>query len=227
MKLLYPVDPVFITQKFGERPSVYSRFGMKGHNGVDFRVKFKDSRNGKRDVYAAADGVVYEIQNQDNKGYGLFVRLRHGKNAQTIYAHLSNIKVSVGQKVKAGQLLGISGNTGFSSASHLHFGYRPEDWKNQYYNGYYGYVDPMPLFTDKINEQKYDDKLAKRFKKDFIIEAKDLDKKNKKGSGAVYYVTEEGKKIYIPPSMSLKEFQSIYKLAEGMTKQDIDKIRNY
>lgn len=138
----YPIDKIFITQRFGERPEVYSQFGMKGHNGVDFRTRFVDSPLGRRYVTAAMDGVVIEVGNQGKGGYGIFVRLQHQGTEQTIYGHLTKSYVVKGQKVKAGERIGLSGNTGFSSGPHLHFGWRPDKWEKNYNNGYKGYANP-------------------------------------------------------------------------------------
>lgn len=147
----YPLDKVYITQKFGENPSIYRQFGMAGHNGVDFRVRFSDSLTGERPCYAAFSGEVIEAADQGNGGYGKFVRLQHGKNAQTVYGHFSKILVSKGDKVIAGQKIGITGNTGFSSGAHLHFGFRPEGWESIYDNGFKGYVDPLPYLEGKLS----------------------------------------------------------------------------
>ena len=131
-----------ITQKFGERPEYYSRHGMKGHNGLDLRTRLTDSPSGKRPVLAVLDGTVCETGLNPKYSYGLFVRLSHNDGSQTIYAHLSEIKVKNEQAVKAGQTLGLSGKTGESTGPHLHFGYRPPNFI--FGNGYKGYVDPGP-----------------------------------------------------------------------------------
>lgn len=138
----YPIDKIFITQRFGENPQVYGQFGMKGHNGVDFRTRFVDSPLGRRYITAAMDGVVIEVGNQGKTGYGVFVRLQHQGTEQTIYGHLTKPYVVKGQKVKAGERVGLSGNTGFSSGPHLHFGWRPDKWLKNYNNGFKGYANP-------------------------------------------------------------------------------------
>jgi murein DD-endopeptidase MepM/ murein hydrolase activator NlpD len=144
-----PLKDVFeITQKFGENPEFYKKFGMKGHNGIDLRTKFKDTPLGKRYCYASLEGVVIKIGNDPN-GYGIYIRLSHQDGAQTIYAHLEKVYVKLWQKVKQGQLIGLTDNTGFSTGAHLHFGFRPEGWWKNYNNGYFGYVDPLPYITKK------------------------------------------------------------------------------
>lgn len=140
----YPIDKVFITQGFGGNPDMYAKYGMEGHNGIDFRTRFVDSPLAHRYVTPAKEGVVIEVGNQGKAGYGTFVRIKHYKDEQTIYAHLSKVYVKVGQKVILGQRIGLTGNTGASTGSHLHFGFRPYNWREIYNNGYKGYVDPIP-----------------------------------------------------------------------------------
>lgn len=138
-----PLDKIFVTQKFGERPEVYRQWGMIGHNGVDFRTRFDDSLDGKRNVYAVWDGVVSEVVTIIKDDYGKYVRLSHGDGSTTLYAHLDSLSVINQQEVKAGDFIGISDNTHLtpagSTGSHLHFGYRPP--KMNWHNGYKGYED--------------------------------------------------------------------------------------
>lgn len=143
MELHYPLDKITITQYFGERPEVYKPYA--GHNGIDLRTIYPDSPTGKRLIYAAASGIVSEVSNQGTKGYGKFIRLRHNDGSETVYGHLSEQRVQNGQKVSQGEPIGISDNTGFSSAPHLHFAYRQAGYNQQ--NGYAGYVDPLPFLV--------------------------------------------------------------------------------
>ena len=149
MKLLHPLDKVVITQGFGLNPQIYKQFGLKGHDGLDYRTRFVDSPLGRRYVTAAADGVV-EIVRADAAGYGTHIRLRHQDGSMTIYGHLTKSYVSKGDKVVAGQRIALSGNTGFSTAPHLHFEYRPAGWEKNTNNGYAGAVDPLPFIVDKL-----------------------------------------------------------------------------
>lgn len=145
----HPIDRVHITQNFGLNPKVYKQFGLNGHNGIDYRTAFQDETpKGKRYITAALTGEVIEVGNQGNAGYGIFVRMKHGK-AQTIYAHLTKSYVKVGDKLNEGDRLGLSGNTGFSTGPHLHFGFRPENWQEIYNDGFKGYVDPLPFIEKK------------------------------------------------------------------------------
>lgn len=146
MKLKHPLDKVFITQLFGLNPQVYKQFGLKGHNGIDYRTKFIDSPLGKRYVTAAADGVIEEVR-YDLKGYGIHIRQRLSDGSLLIYGHLTKPYVALKAKVKAGDRIGLTGNTGFSSGPHLHFEYRPAGWEKNGKNGYGGSIDPLPYFV--------------------------------------------------------------------------------
>jgi len=141
MKLLiHPLDKVYITQKFGEHPAVYKKFGMKGHDGIDYKTRYVDSPLARRYVTAAHSGTVVEVR-EDKTGYGTHIRLYKKGLGLTIYGHLTRSYVSKGQIVKVGERIGLTGNTGFSSGPHLHFEFRKEPLKAD--NGYYGAVDPL------------------------------------------------------------------------------------
>lgn len=146
MKLLKPLDKWFITQKFGENPKVYAKFGLKGHDGVDLRTRFFDSPLGRRYVTASHDGVV-EVVRADVGGYGTHIRLRGADGCMTIYGHLSKSYVSKGDVIKAGQRMALTGNTGFSSGPHLHFEFRPSGWEKHSNDGWGGAVDPLPYLV--------------------------------------------------------------------------------
>lgn len=86
-----------------------------GHLGIDIA----DGEG--QPVYAADSGVVTMAQGGYNYGYGNVIQIDHGNGYSTVYAHLSNIGVSVCQSVGAGQWIGAAGNTGNSQGAHLHF----------------------------------------------------------------------------------------------------------
>ena len=108
-----------ITQKFGDT------YTSASHTGIDYALPLGTP------VLAAADGIV-EKAGVDNTGYGNVIIIRHLWTDGTVYAHLRNWSVQVGQKVKAGEVIGYSGNTGNSTGAHLHFEYRTSynDWKS-------------------------------------------------------------------------------------------------
>lgn len=147
--LYHPLDKVFITQSFGAWPEHYRQYGLKAHNGTDYRVKFVDSPMGRRYVSAALDGKA--IVRFDKRGYGTHVRLVHPDGSMTIYGHLTRPYIKDGQAVKAQQIIGLSGNTGDSTAAHLHFEYRPAPIRSK--NGYAGAVDTKGLMLATLPKQ--------------------------------------------------------------------------
>lgn len=102
-----------ITSTFGYRNSPTAG-ASSNHKGIDIAVPQGTS------VVAAAGGTV--VTASYHGAAGNFIMLSHGNGTYTVYMHLSSIKVSVGQKVNQGQLIGLSGNTGVSTGPHLHFG---------------------------------------------------------------------------------------------------------
>ncbi|MGB8816214.1 MAG: peptidoglycan DD-metalloendopeptidase family protein [Minisyncoccia bacterium] len=119
--LFWPLDNVYITQKFGYTSFAKSSGIYAGdfHNGVDFRASIGTK------IKASLNGTVEAIGNTDavcpGASYGKWVFIRHDNGLATLYAHLSLITVSAGSKVRTGDLLGYSGSTGFSTGPHLHF----------------------------------------------------------------------------------------------------------
>ena len=118
--LSWPLDKVRITQKFGSTSFAKSgAYGGKGHNGVDFQASVGTP------VKAALTGTVLATGNTDVArgcySYGKYVLLRHPNGLATLYGHLSVINVSPGQSVSTADVVGYSGNTGYSTGPHLHF----------------------------------------------------------------------------------------------------------
>lgn len=119
-RIRWPTQYGTITQEFRKRPEFYGKFGLPGHEGIDFQAP-----DGS-EIYAVADGAVGDVRldgNSDklNKPYGNQVRIRHEGGYESIYAHLMQPTVCVGQSVQAGQLIGLADNTGNSFGAHLHF----------------------------------------------------------------------------------------------------------
>ncbi len=102
-----PTTNTRITSKFGPRK-------RRMHNGLDVKVYVGDS------IYAAFDGKVRVVR-YERRGYGNYVVIRHDNGLETVYGHLSKQLVKENQLVKAGEVIGLGGNTGRSTGSHLHF----------------------------------------------------------------------------------------------------------
>ena len=110
---IWPVDSRYITSTVGGRASP-GGIGSTNHKGTDIgRVGYTSS------VYAAKAGTV--IVSQYSSSYGNYVVISHGSGNTTLYAHMSSRKVSVGQYVNQGNVIGITGSTGNSTGPHLHF----------------------------------------------------------------------------------------------------------
>lgn len=102
-----------ITQKYGEiiRGITYKN---EPHTGIDYGCPEET------EILASADGVVKYAQ-FDLNGFGYCVIVRHNDGKATLYAHLKKILVSVGQTLKQGNTIGLSGSTGYATGPHLHF----------------------------------------------------------------------------------------------------------
>lgn len=121
--LKWPLDKIKITQYFGNTSFAMANasvYNGGGHNGVDFKASIGTP------VKASRSGVIVGIGDTDKAcsgvSYGKWVLIQHENNLSTLYAHFSLIKVSQGQQVETGQLLGYSGDTGYATGPHLHFG---------------------------------------------------------------------------------------------------------
>lgn len=108
-KFVMPTTNTKITDIFGYRPR-----RRRAHNGLDIKVQRGDT------IRAAFDGKV-RITAYQRRGYGHYVVIRHGNGLETVYAHLQRKLVTEDQNVKAGDPIGLGGNSGRSTGPHLHF----------------------------------------------------------------------------------------------------------
>ena len=109
----YPLSSMHVRSKFGRRiDPVYG--GWANHQGIDYKAAMGTK------TFAVSDGTV--IAASYSGGWGNQVRIKHPNGLITQHAHLSAIKVRVGQKVAKGQVVGLVGSTGKSTGPHLHFG---------------------------------------------------------------------------------------------------------
>lgn len=161
-----------ITQYFAENPALYSRFGLKGHSGIDLVAPHGTP------MVAVESGTVINVKN-DPEGYGKHVRILSTKSYNGLYrewtyGHCNTISVKVGDKVKEGDVIATMGNTGFVvsgstpywkfnpyAGTHVHLSCRyvkktAKGWAYEgsgikievqdYQNGYRGAVDPLTFF---------------------------------------------------------------------------------
>lgn len=120
----YRVHPVFKTERF--------------HAGIDFTSPIGTP------IYATGNGVI-EQADASSSGYGLCVKIKHGYGYETLYAHMSKVLVSAGQKVKRGQIIGLLGNTGLSTGPHCHY--------EVHRNG--EPVNPVAYFLSNLSPEEY------------------------------------------------------------------------
>ncbi|HET8858862.1 M23 family metallopeptidase [Marivirga sp.] len=157
----------------------------RGVNAIDFNLEIGDS------IYAARGGVVFDIKEDSNIGgnnpkfepYGNFIKIYHEDGTVGNYVHLvqNGSLVKIGDRISRGQLIGLSGNTGWSSGPHLHFmvaqnknfqnitlpvqflNYKEETFIPQESNSYYAYHPGMPDFEvqnkENFDESMYENKL--------------------------------------------------------------------
>lgn len=129
-----PFDLDFkVTQKFNDiccRGS-YSQFGLQGHNGVDYGCPAWTL------ILAPHSGTIIEATN-DPGGYGNYIKIENGVEG-SVLAHLSKLSVGVGEIIPEGGLIGYSGNSGNSTAPHLHCGFYRIPRRRD--NGFAGFID--------------------------------------------------------------------------------------
>lgn len=112
------------------------------HNGMDFTAPLGT------DVYATGEGVVTRIQrSRARTGFGNMIEVDHGFGYKTIYAHLEEILVQRGDTVKRGEVIGLVGNTGFSTAPHLHYEVRKHNRA----------VDPINYYFKDLSPGEFDE----------------------------------------------------------------------
>lgn len=145
LRLGWPTDHPVITQAFGATPEVYRRWGLPGHDGLDFRAPANSP------VYACADGEVYRVHDgTGGHAYGIHVRVRHQNGYKTIYAHLNQATVYTGQTVKAGDEIGVAGSTGNSARSHLHLVLKKDGATREGLTDYPSdIIDPTPFLRER------------------------------------------------------------------------------
>jgi murein DD-endopeptidase MepM/ murein hydrolase activator NlpD len=116
--LAWPLDNIFITQNFGKTSDSGRLYVSGTHNGADFRAAI-----GTR-IMSAGNGVVEGVGDTDKvcpgASFGKWVFIRYDNGLASTYGHLSLISAKQGQRVKTGDVIGYSGNTGYSTGPHLH-----------------------------------------------------------------------------------------------------------
>ena len=121
----YRIHPIYKTRKM--------------HYGMDFSAKTGT------EIYATGDGVISKVK-KSKRGYGNYVKINHGFGYETLYAHMSKYIVKRGQKVKRGEVIGYVGNSGISTAPHLHYEVRKDNKK----------INPMNFYYNDLSPEEYE-----------------------------------------------------------------------
>jgi hypothetical protein len=121
----YRIHPIYKIKKF--------------HYGIDFTASIGT------EIYATGDGVIEKVESSA-RGYGNSIVIDHGYGMKTLYGHLDHFNVRQGQKIKRGEVIGFVGNTGLSTAPHLHYEVIHNNDK----------VNPMNYFFNDLTANEYD-----------------------------------------------------------------------
>ena len=121
----YRIHPIYKIRKF--------------HYGMDFTSPINT------DVYATGDGII-EYIDSSKRGYGNHIIINHGYGYCTLYAHLNDFTVKKGQAVKRGDVIGFVGNSGLSTAPHLHYEVILNDKK----------VNPVNYYFNDLTSEEYE-----------------------------------------------------------------------
>ena len=111
---------------------------MREHHGVDYLIPEGTA------VFATADGTVKSLS-EKNSSHGKAITIDHGNGYETSYSHLLDIRVRKGQKIKRGDIIALSGNSGLSFVPHLHYEVRYRDTR----------VDPVHYFFLELTPEEY------------------------------------------------------------------------
>lgn len=198
-----PLDLMYVTNPYGA-PSTAFASGV--HEGVDLRAQVHTP------VYAIKSGWVLRASIEDT-GYGTQIRLNHDNNTvQSRYAHLDELAVDEKDFVEEGQIIGYTGNTGFSTGPHLHFEIRvngkPVDPINFIKNNQVNLTNKMIENIVKRNQQFFEDIASGRVAYGF-----DVDKKQ------VFRVKDSKRKYYNNPNDLIVD-----NLTLGVRGEDADKL---
>lgn len=121
----YRIHPIYKIKKF--------------HYGIDFTAPTGT------EIYVTGDGIVEQIESS-HRGYGNSVIVNHGFGTKTLYAHMDRFNIKQGQKVKRGDVIGFVGNSGLSTAPHLHYEVLRSGEK----------VNPINYFFNDLTADEYD-----------------------------------------------------------------------
>ncbi len=159
-----PLDKMIVTSPFGPRVHPINK-NMSFHSGVDLKANYEKA-------YAKADGVV-RIAKTSRYPIGTYIVIDH-KDCTTVYGHMDSWAFEAGERVNEGDCIGITGNSGASTAPHLHFEIRKGNpktlWSKTTSGKYNLALDPMSY----LKEEKPDLKELIKQVEGILIEMEEL-----------------------------------------------------
>ena len=166
MKYSNPLKKMHVTSSFG--PRIHPIHGINGfHSGVDLRANYEKT-------FAIDEGVVEKVREYP-QGIGKYIVINH-VHFTTVYGHLSEFKVREGQTVKNGEIIATTGNSGASTAPHLHFEVRIGNpgsklWHKNNKGMYYNAIDPITFLPgeEEPKEKHFADSYYEFLTKDLGI----------------------------------------------------------
>ncbi len=195
-----PTTSRVVTSNFG------SRWGRQ-HKGIDLKVYIGDT------IRSAFSGKVRMVK-YERGGYGEYFVIRHSNGLETIYGHLSKQLVEENQVVRAGEVIGLGGNTGRSTGSHLHFETRLCGVA----------LNPAILFDFRAQDVVADSYLFR--KNTYMAESSEANRlRGKIGNGSYTREEVQGEMAYGSETEQVAEEKQYHKVAKGETLSAIAKKR--
>ena len=195
-----PTTSRVVTSNFG------SRWGRQ-HKGIDLKVYIGDT------IRSAFSGKVRMVK-YERGGYGKYIVIPHSNGLETIYGHLSKQLVEENQVVRAGEVIGLGGNTGRSTGSHLHFETRLCGVA----------LNPAILFAFRAQDVVADSYLFR--KNTYMAESSEANRlRGKIGNGSYTREEVQGEMAYGSETEQVAEEKQYHKVAKGETLSAIAKKR--
>lgn len=195
-----PTTSRVVTSNFG------SRWGRQ-HKGIDLKVYIGDT------IRSAFSGKVRMVK-YERGGYGKYIVIRHSNGLETIYGHLSKQLVEENQVVRAGEVIGLGGNTGRSTGSHLHFETRLCGVA----------LNPAILFDFRAQDVVADSYLFR--KNTYMAESSEANRlRGKIGNGSYTREEVQGEMAFGSETEQVAEEKQYHKVAKGETLSAIAKKR--
>lgn len=215
MKVPY-IGTFRIYSPFGPRLNKFTYDSVENHTGLDFNIPIDTV------VISQWNGVVSKIYTTDTMGKT--IEISHGQNLKTVYSHLGDIRVKVGQRVTQYEAIGTTGNTGKMVSPHLHFGvYLDGKFINPIY--LYGSEGLMAFKTYASTYASANSQIREIENNLKSSPTKVVEEEEEKNSGLILYVEQEpfDRNAFIKNSIKIEtedETESIVEIPDGITLVD-------